>query len=108
MRAKKALIVPAATVIFAALVTSSLAGGGDRDRYDRGGYVVPCSLAGVNPAYHPEIFGNPVTARDYGFIRAPDGGWQVAPGCGASGSVAADSAYGPRAENPRAARRSRR
>ena len=108
MSAKIALIVPAATVISAALVASSLAGGGDRDRYDRGGHVVRCSLAGVNPAYHPEIFGSPGAARDYGFIRAADGTWQVSPGCGAAGSLAAASAYGAGAENQKAIRRTRR
>jgi hypothetical protein len=45
------------------------------------GYVQPCSLAGVNPAFHPEIFGNPAVARHYGFIRAKDGTWQVMSNC---------------------------
>jgi hypothetical protein len=26
---------------------------------DRGGYVLPWSMAGVNPVYHPDIFGVP-------------------------------------------------
>lgn len=47
----------------------------------RGGWVVPCSLDGVNPAYHPEIFGNPAVARSYGFARSRYGGWEVMPGC---------------------------
>jgi len=54
------------------------------DRGDRGrerGYVVPCSLAGVNPVYHPEIFGNAATAYAYGFVRSRDGAWQVGPNC---------------------------
>jgi hypothetical protein len=39
-------------------------------------------LGGVNPALHPEIFGNPaVAAREYGFIRARDGTWHVEPNC---------------------------
>jgi hypothetical protein len=42
-----------------------------------GGSVVPCSLAGINPAHHPEIFGNPAVAASYGFVRAPDGIWHV-------------------------------
>jgi len=29
-----------------------------------GGNVRPCSLDGVNPAHHPQIFGNPATARE--------------------------------------------
>ena len=48
----------------------------------RRGFVVPCSLDGVNPAYHPSIFGNPAVARaEYGFIRSRDGSWQVERGC---------------------------
>ena len=48
----------------------------------RGGFVKPCSLDGVNPIYHPEIFGNPNFARAfYGFVRAQDGSWHVLPGC---------------------------
>jgi hypothetical protein len=33
----------------------------DCDNYYRScrGFVIPCSLDGVNPAYHPSIFGNP-------------------------------------------------
>jgi hypothetical protein len=48
----------------------------------QGGDVVPCSLAGVNPADHPAIFSNPDVARNqYGFIRGPDGNWTVIPNC---------------------------
>ena len=46
-----------------------------------GGSVTPCSLAGINPAHHPEIFGNPATAASYGFVRGRDGVWHVAPNC---------------------------
>jgi len=58
-------------------------GGGDRgDRGDGGGsVVVRCNLSGVNPAVHPEIFGNPTVARSYGFVRSRDGTWQVVPNC---------------------------
>ena len=48
---------------------------------DRGGFVQPCSLVGINPAYHPEIFGNPAVAASHGFVRSRDGTWQVAPNC---------------------------
>jgi hypothetical protein len=43
----------------------------------QGGYVKPCSLDGVNPAYHLEIFGNPAAAREFGFFRSPDGTWHA-------------------------------
>jgi hypothetical protein len=50
--------------------------------WERGGFVKPCSLDGVNPAYHPGIFGNPAFARAvYGFVRGRDGTWQVEPNC---------------------------
>jgi hypothetical protein len=50
--------------------------------YDyEGGYVAPCSLTGVNPVHHPEIFGNPAVAREYGFVRPRDGTWQVRSEC---------------------------
>jgi hypothetical protein len=46
------------------------------------GDVVPCSLAGVNPADHPAIFNNPEVARtQYGFVRGPNGEWMVMPNC---------------------------
>lgn len=50
-------------------------------RHDRGGYVLPCNLDGVNPVHHPSIFGNPAMARSFGFIQARDGSWHVIPGC---------------------------
>jgi hypothetical protein len=56
----------------------------DCDNYYRNcrGFVIPCSLDGVNPGYHPSIFGNPALARQvYGFIRSPDGTWHVEKGC---------------------------
>jgi hypothetical protein len=45
---------------------------------DRGGSVMPGSLDGVNPAYHQGIFGDPNTARAYGFVDTSHG-WAVAP-----------------------------
>ena len=74
---KQALVVPA---IIAALAGSALANGhGDRSR-ERGGWVPPCSLDGVNPVHHPEIFGNPAAAASYGFVYA-GGAWRVRPDC---------------------------
>jgi hypothetical protein len=43
----------------------------------RGGFVMPGSLEGVNPAYHPDIFGNAATASAYGFVQSRDGTWHV-------------------------------
>jgi hypothetical protein len=49
---------------------------------ERGGFVLPCSLDGVNPVYHPGIFGNPAMAyREYGFVQSRDGTWHVEKNC---------------------------
>jgi hypothetical protein len=48
---------------------------------DKGGFVKPCSLDGVNPVFHRDIFGNPAIARSYGFVPSRNGTWQVAPSC---------------------------
>jgi hypothetical protein len=46
------------------------------------GSVTPCNLAGINPVDHPKIFGNPDVARQqYGFVKGPNGSWQVIPNC---------------------------
>lgn len=82
MNAKKGFI--------AVLITSSVTGvlgttyeamaGSDRYSEPRG-YVMPCSLDGVNPAYHPDIFGNPAAARAFGFVQSRDGTWHVQNNC---------------------------
>jgi hypothetical protein len=46
-----------------------------------GGNVRPCSLDGVNPVYHPQVFGNAATALSFGFVKSRDGTWQVVPNC---------------------------
>jgi hypothetical protein len=63
----------------AALVlgTASAALAGDSNSDPGGGYVMPGSLDGVNPAFHPGIFGNPAIAKAYGFIQSSDGTWHV-------------------------------
>jgi hypothetical protein len=81
MTGNKALVVAAITTALGILGTFPAAAANDRDRdRDRDG-VLPCSLAGVNPAYHPEIFGNAAPAASYGFVRSPNRTWQVRPGC---------------------------
>ena len=81
MSRNRAFLVAAITTALGVLgAASALAS----DRHDRGrerGYVVPCSLVGVNPVYHPEIFGNPAAARSYGFVLGPDRVWRVESGC---------------------------
>jgi len=61
------------------LGTASAALASDSGENDMGGYVLPGSLDGVNPVYHPGIFGNPAVARSYGFVKSRDGSWHVRP-----------------------------
>ena len=71
-------------IVFAAaliLSTASATLAGQDDRNDRGGFVIPCSLVGVNPVYHPRIFGDPAVAREYGFVKSRDSSWQVEKNC---------------------------
>ena len=63
------------------ILGASSAAASDHDHRDGRNYVVPCSLDGVNPVYHREIFGNPAAAAAYGFVRARDGSWRLAPDC---------------------------
>jgi len=75
MSGNKAFIALSAAVALSVLGTASALAGSDR--YPRGGFVMPGSLDGVNPVYHPGIFGNPVVARAYGFVQSRDGTWHV-------------------------------
>jgi hypothetical protein len=72
MSGKKAFVAVAITTALAVLGISSAAGSSCRD---------DPSLDGVNPVYHPRIFGNPAVARSYGFVRSRDGAWYVRPDC---------------------------
>jgi hypothetical protein len=84
MNGKKAFGVLAVAAVSSFLGTASAVAndmGDGGHGGDGGGGVVPCSLAGINPAHHPEIFGNPATAASYGFVRGRDGAWHVAPNC---------------------------
>jgi hypothetical protein len=79
---KTALVVLAVTTALGVLATTSAAWSFFDGRYYRGGFVKPCSLDGVNPVYHPDIFGNPALARMYyGFVRGPDHAWHVVDNC---------------------------
>ena len=80
MRETKVLAALAAASVLVILATDSATAGSDRR--PRGGFVVPCSLVGVNPVYHPDIFGNPAIAKAYyGFVRSRDGTWLVQSNC---------------------------
>jgi hypothetical protein len=82
VRGQKHCAVFAMLVGLGALVPGSAAwaGGGydyEQDGGNWGGNVKACSLAGVNPIHHPEIFGNAADAASYGFVRSADGTWHV-------------------------------
>jgi hypothetical protein len=83
MIGNKAFVALAITTALSFLgAASAVAMKDDSDqRGDRGGSVRPCSLDGVNPIHHPEIFGNAATALSFGFVRSRDGAWQVGPNC---------------------------
>jgi hypothetical protein len=82
MCGKKAFVALAVTTALGILSAApAAANDNSSDRGRERGYVVPCSLSGVNPVYHPEIFGNAAVAREYGFIQSRDGTWQVGPNC---------------------------
>jgi len=78
MTGNKAFMVIA---IAAALGVLSATSAAARGRGRLPGAVLPCNLDGVNPVYHPQIFGNPAVARSYGFVQGPDRVWRVASNC---------------------------
>jgi hypothetical protein len=57
-------------IVLGALGTASAALAGDQTD-ERGGYVLPGSMDGVNPVYHPGIFSNADAAKAYGFVASP-------------------------------------
>jgi hypothetical protein len=63
-------------VLAAALIlgTASAALAGDQQDGDTGGFVLPGSMDGVNPVYHPDLFAPTVNSRNagkaYGFVPA--------------------------------------
>ncbi len=80
MTGKKAFAVLAFTALGVVGMTSAAWSSLFHNR-ERGGYVIPCSLDGVNPVHHPDICGNPAVARSYGFVLGPDRVWHVRSDC---------------------------
>lgn len=82
MKRRKAFGALAITAGLCVLGAASAAANDRNDRgRDRGGSVMPCSLDGVNPAHHPEIFGNAAAAQSFGFVQGPGGTWHVRADC---------------------------
>ena len=83
-----ALLAAVATgVVFGTASTTWAQYGGESN-------VRQCSLSGINPVNHPEVFSNPAVAATYGFVQS-NGSWHVAPGCrrGAATFAPAASAF---------------
>jgi hypothetical protein len=53
-------------------------------------HAMPCSLVGFNPSWH-EGFDNPANAKqiakDFGYVRSPDGTWHLDKSCARFGAV---------------------
>ena len=82
MRGQKAFMVLAITAALGVVASSTAAWSYFDGRNFRGGFVKPCSLDGVNPVYHPDIFGNPAFAKAvYGFVLGRDHVWRVEANC---------------------------
>ena len=81
MCGKNVFVLLSTIVVLGGGLDSAFASGHEVKGSREGGWVAPCSLVGVNPVFHPEIFGNPAVARSYGFVRSRDGAWQVAANC---------------------------
>jgi hypothetical protein len=64
---KTTLIAFSMAVALGALAGSAAQAASDNTGGDTGGYVLPGSLDGVNPVYHPGIFRNDSAAAAYGF-----------------------------------------
>jgi hypothetical protein len=81
MSGKMAFGALAVTAALSILDAASAAAGSDRDR-GRDSCVVPCSLDGVNPVYHPRIFWQSgLRQAYYGFVQGRDRTWHVIPNC---------------------------
>jgi hypothetical protein len=50
------------------------------DLHNEQTHTTPCSLDGFNPSWHSD-FENPAAARQYGFVKSPDGSWHLDKSC---------------------------
>jgi hypothetical protein len=64
MTYKKSLIALSAALAIGLLGAASVAqASSDNQSSDRSGFVMPGSMEGVNPAYHPDLFGSAHTGN---------------------------------------------
>ena len=72
MRGNQALIAISTALAIGLLGSASAALANDSGENNMGGYVIPGSMAGVNPVYHPGWFGPTARAgAAYGFAVTP-------------------------------------
>jgi hypothetical protein len=72
MNSKRTLIAICAAVALGIVGAASVAQANDSGENNMGGFVVPGSSAGVNPAYHPGWFGKSGSAgNSYGYAVLP-------------------------------------
>jgi hypothetical protein len=69
MSGRRTSIAISAAIVLGIVGAATAALANDSGENDRGGYVVPGSMVGVNPVYHPGLFGQAGNA--YGFAPAP-------------------------------------
>jgi hypothetical protein len=74
MTGKRTMIAISAAVALGIVGAASVAKASDKDE-DRGGFVMPGSMVGVNPAFHPDVFGRAGFAsrarNAYGYAASP-------------------------------------
>jgi hypothetical protein len=65
----KTIVIAVSTAIAVGLLGAATAARAGTDKgSESDGFVMPGSMDGVNPAYHPGIFGNSAAAKAYGFV----------------------------------------
>jgi len=72
MSGKRILIALSAAAALGILGAACGAQANDSGENNMGGSVVPGSMVGVNPVYHPDWFGTPAGAGSaYGYVATP-------------------------------------
>lgn len=72
MSGRRTSIAISAAIVLGIVGAATAALANDSGENDRGGYVVPGSMVGVNPVYHPGWFGQAGNAGNaYGYAPAP-------------------------------------
>ena len=70
MSGRRTSIAISAAIVLGIVGAATAALANDSGENDRGGYVVPGSMVGVNPVYHPDLFGK-AGGGAYGYAPVP-------------------------------------